>query len=63
VAIAVGQEHRPVGYHRIQQVAGRDATGEGVHGPAAAGNPLLVRVVAGIGGDKRGITGRGVRPF
>ena len=46
-----GQEDRPVRGHGVQQVGGGEAAGEGVHRPAAAGDPRAVRVLAHVRRD------------
>ena len=51
VAVAVRQVHRAVRHHGVQRLPGRDAAGEGGQFPAAAGDPFLVRVLAGVAGD------------
>lgn len=55
--VAVDQEDGTVGYDGVEPVPGRAAAVEGLHGPAAAGDPLLVRMAVGVGPYR----GEGVR--
>jgi len=51
VVVAVGQEYRTIGHQVVERRRCRHATGKGRHRPAATQDPLLIRVVGGIGGD------------
>ena len=44
--------NRAVAHRGVQRVAVGQAAGEGVQGPAAAGDPFLVGVLTGVGGDQ-----------
>ena len=48
VPVAVGQEYRAVADHVIQRSAVRQAARERFQGPAAAGDPFLIGVIAGV---------------
>jgi hypothetical protein len=62
VVVAVGQIHRPVRYDRVQQRLRRRTALEGLHGPAAAGDPLSVGVRVGVRpNDGKRVPGR-LRP-
>lgn len=47
--VAVDEVGGAVGYGGVEQVPGRGAALEGVHGPAAAGDPSTVGVAVGVG--------------
>ena len=51
VTVAVRQVHRAVRHHGVQRLPGRYARREGGQLPAAAGDPFLVRVLAGVASD------------
>jgi hypothetical protein len=48
VMVAVGQEHRAVRHHPVEVLLLRHTAREYVHRPAAAGNPLCVRVLLSV---------------
>src|SRR3954454_24444197 len=52
VCIAVGQEDRTVRDDGIERLPGRNSAGKDVHRPPAAGDPLLFRVLTGVGRDE-----------
>ncbi len=51
VPVPVREVGRPVRDHAVQQLAGRGAAGEPLHPPAAAVDPLPVRLGRGVGPD------------
>ena len=53
VAVAVRQERRPIRHDRVEVLAARRAVREVAHVPAAADDPVVVRVRRGIGPDRR----------
>lgn len=61
VVVPVGKVDGPVGHHAVEELPGGAATVEGLHGPAAAGDPLLVGVGVGVGPYGRQGVGRRTR--
>ncbi len=53
VVVAVDQGSRAIGHQFVQLLAGGEAAGEIAHRPAAAENPFLIGMTAGVGGDRQ----------
>ncbi len=62
VAVSIGEEDGSVGNDRIEIFPHGGSTGEGPHRPTAAEDPLLLRVVGDICGDRLERFGSGLYP-